>query len=197
VDHLATWVGRCDTADRDVLARVFSELSEKGARALGGRAEVRHEAYLACHYEGQTSEIWVPIVLAAGKVEERALVEAAECFHRAHERERTFAKRDEAVHIIGAKVTSRHRYDKPLRVGDGPAGGDGLCEPASTRDVYFDAEGGWTATAIYSGAQLAAGFRIAGPAIIEEPDTTVVVYPGWSCRLGDDDIYTLTNERGV
>ncbi len=197
VDHLATWVGRCDTADRDALGRAIRELAEKGTSVLGGGADVCHEAYLACHYEGQTSEIWVPIALGAGEIVEQALAEAAECFHCEHERERTFAKRDEAVHIIGAKVTSRRPYEKPLRTEGGSGDETGRREPMSTRDVYFDAKGGWTPTAIYSGAQLAPGACVGGPAIIEESDSTVVVYPGWSCRLGGDDIYTLTSERGA
>jgi N-methylhydantoinase A len=188
VDHMATWVGRCDTADCDALAQAIRELAEKGTRVLGGGCEVRHEAYLACHYEGQTSEIWVPIVLDGGEIAQRVLAQAAECFHREHERERTFGKRDEPVHIIGAKVTSRRPHEKPPRSENDSGVEAGPPESASSRDVYFDAEHGWTPITIYSGTKLAPGIRINGPAIIEEPDSTVVVYSGWSCRLGGDDI---------
>ena len=34
------------------------------------------------------------------------------------------------------------------------------------------------ATPVYDGDALVAGNRIAGPAIVETPDTTVVVHPG-------------------
>ena len=44
------------------------------------------------------------------------------------------------------------------------------------RHVYFD--GGWRETAIYHRDRLAGDARIAGPAIIEQPDTTIVIDPG-------------------
>ena len=58
--------------------------------------------------------------------------------------------------------------------------------------MYFDASLGWKATPIYAGETLGAGARLAGPAIVEEPDTTIVVYPGWSCRLDPTHVYHLT-----
>jgi N-methylhydantoinase A/oxoprolinase/acetone carboxylase beta subunit len=36
---------------------------------------------------------------------------------------------------------------------------------------------------IYDRATLAAGQEIAGPAIIEERETTTVILPGWSARI--------------
>ena len=33
---------------------------------------------------------------------------------------------------------------------------------------------------------------MAGPAIIEEPTTTVVVYPGWTATVTDTGDYALT-----
>jgi len=198
VDHLATWVGRCDTADGGALGRAFAELREKGASALGGSDEVKHEAWLACHYAGQTSEIWVPVDLSDAALGRDALETAADRFHRAHERERSFAKRDEPVHIIGLKITSRRSSVKPER----PATlrvtrGDAPIRPSTHRDVYFDEQKGWTPTAIHKGTELLAGEALDGPAIIEEPDATIVVYPGWRCRLDEYDIYHLTRKGGV
>jgi N-methylhydantoinase A len=38
--------------------------------------------------------------------------------------------------------------------------------------------GGWFDTAIFDRASLERGARLAGPAIVEQPDTTVVIDPG-------------------
>ena len=106
VDHLVTWVARCDSADAAELSRVLADLRASGERALGGEG-VYHECHLACHYAGQTSEIWVPLagsVNSTGKVGHADLAEVAERFHEAHQRERSFARRDESVHIIGEEV---------------------------------------------------------------------------------------------
>jgi N-methylhydantoinase A len=69
--------------------------------------------------------------------------------------------------------------------------------PGSQRRGYFDADTGWTETAIYSGESIHAGHRISGPAIIEEPDTTVVVYPGWQCLSDAGHDYRLTRSGGT
>jgi N-methylhydantoinase A len=197
VDHLLTWVARCDSADTGELNRVLAELRDKGERTLGGES-VCHESHLACHYAGQTSEIWIPAAASGEEVGADDLSDVARDFHRAHERERSFAKRDEPVHIIGVKVTSRRSGAKPLRSqNEVPDSNLPRTVSVTNRQVYFDADSGWTKTSIYAGESLDAGAAMAGPAIVEEPDTTIVVYPGWRCRLDENHVYCLTREGGA
>ncbi|MHB1538606.1 MAG: hydantoinase/oxoprolinase family protein [Solirubrobacteraceae bacterium] len=59
-----------------------------------------------------------------------------------------------------------------------------LREPAR-RDVYWREEGSFVSTEIHDGSTLPAGTELAGPAIIEYPDTTVVVPPGARARLDE------------
>jgi N-methylhydantoinase A/oxoprolinase/acetone carboxylase beta subunit len=63
--------------------------------------------------------------------------------------------------------------------------------------VWFDSDRGFRPTPIHRGEALEPGMGIDGPAIVEEPDTTIVVYPGWRCRLDGSQIYHLTREGGV
>jgi N-methylhydantoinase A len=191
VDHLATWIGRCDSADVEVLEERFARLRAQGARVLAGD-DVLHEAQLACHYAGQTSEIWVPVGLAGSDMSRQTLAEAAERFHQAHQRERTFAKPDEAVHIFGLKVTTRRPQARAL-IADGTPARSGAIEPVPNtfRDVYFDEQMAWSSTPIHIGEELEPGAGFDGPAIIEEPDATIAVYPGWRCRLDDSEVYHL------
>lgn len=49
--------------------------------------------------------------------------------------------------------------------------------PAGTREVYWRERGGFVETPIYDGAELGAAASIVGPAIVELPDTTVVIPP--------------------
>jgi N-methylhydantoinase A len=44
------------------------------------------------------------------------------------------------------------------------------------RQVYF--KGTWHETDIYSRLELPVGAKISGPAILEQPDTTVLIEPG-------------------
>jgi len=64
-------------------------------------------------------------------------------------------------------------------------------EPTAWRECYF-AETGRASVPIFRGNGLRLGAEIEGPAIIEEPTTTIVVYPGLSARLSVAGNYILT-----
>ncbi|WP_346232751.1 hydantoinase/oxoprolinase family protein [Parafrigoribacterium mesophilum] len=57
--------------------------------------------------------------------------------------------------------------------------------PAETgvRSVYWPENSGWLETAIYDGETLADGHVLAGPAIVEQPGTSVVIPPGADARV--------------
>ncbi len=63
-------------------------------------------------------------------------------------------------------------------------------EPGRTAAAYFEGSGA-TETRVYEGAELSPGNVIEGPAIIEEPTTTVVVYAGSTCRVTPTNNYLL------
>src|SRR5262249_25893785 len=69
-----------------------------------------------------------------------------------------------------------------LALGSGlPAGPP--ARPTTTRRVYFEEAGAYELTLIYLRSTLVAGQAIDGPAIVEQPDTTRVVYPGQTLRV--------------
>jgi N-methylhydantoinase A len=51
------------------------------------------------------------------------------------------------------------------------------------RPVYFAESQGYLDTPLFERAGLPVGACLEGPAIIEQPDTTVVVYPGQVCSV--------------
>ena len=51
---------------------------------------------------------------------------------------------------------------------------------------------GYEDTPVYDGARLAAGHTLAGPAIIEERTTTVVIPPSFACRVDRWKNYLLS-----
>jgi N-methylhydantoinase A len=53
-------------------------------------------------------------------------------------------------------------------------------EPSGTRPVYF---GGWQNTPIYERRSLGPGMILTGPAIVEQPDTTILIEPGMRGRI--------------
>jgi N-methylhydantoinase A len=72
------------------------------------------------------------------------------------------------------RVIARGRVRTPALPEVGPR----RAEASGTREVYWREHGGFGDTDIYDGDVLGAGSQIAGPAIVELPDTTVVIPPG-------------------
>jgi len=60
------------------------------------------------------------------------------------------------------------------------------------RDIYWPDLGKRRSTAVYDGERLAAGNKIAGPAIVETADTTVVVQPRTRLRVDELGNFELT-----
>ena len=61
--------------------------------------------------------------------------------------------------------------------------GQGAVAPKATRQVHFGTD--WYDTAIYDRLALPVGTVINGPAILEQPDTTVLVEPTLQARVDD------------
>ena len=64
----------------------------------------------------------------------------------------------------------------------------------SRRPVYFESTG-WVETPVYEREAIGGGGRLAGPAVVEQYDSTTVVYPGW--RASVDRFGNLILGRGA
>lgn len=58
--------------------------------------------------------------------------------------------------------------------------------PTRSRRVLINPAIGFETAAVYDRAALVAGERFAGPAVVEQPDTTTLVPGGWWCRVAPD-----------
>lgn len=62
---------------------------------------------------------------------------------------------------------------------------DAAAARSGQRRAYWGRETGWLDTPVYRQALLRPGHALAGPAIVEAEDTTVVIEPGWALRIGE------------
>jgi N-methylhydantoinase A len=134
-----------------------------------GPAAFRHAADM--RYVGQSYEIDVPVELDSLVPGGGAAVLAA--FHRAHERAFGHADREAPAEIVNLRVQLRaERPRVPLaELPPGP-----VSSPRATRRIWLD--GRPTEAGVFDRAALGRGARLRGPAIVEQPDTTVLVPDG-------------------
>ena len=131
-------------------------------------------------YQGQGYELEVPV--AAGEVAAAQLAGVVERFHQAHQKQYGYANRENAVQLVNLRVTALARVPQPQRA---PEPLDGESNPARAlkgqRDVWFTDR--FVPTAIYDRTQLRAGDTLDGPAVVEQLDSTTVVWPGARARV--------------
>ena len=152
------------------------------------RIDVVHE--FDVHYLGQTHTVRAPVALpASGDVTREAIQAAFEISYRA-----SFSRllaglpiRIAAMRV--AAIGRRPSFDFSIFAPPAAASPDAACRPS--RAVWFD--GGVRDTKIWSRLDLPAGTIIEGPAILEQPDATTVIEPGFTGRL--DDLGNLIVER--
>ncbi|MBS0244461.1 MAG: hypothetical protein JSS20_20000, partial [Proteobacteria bacterium] len=160
------------------IAAIYATL-ETQARAeisrLGETGEVSWSRYAQMRYAGQGFEVHVD--LPRGALDESYPSAVIEAFGRAYARKNKFLDTEGVVEGVdwslvatlprGGAISSH-----PERGESDPRGS------TRNRKAYFPEVGGYVETPLLTRAMLADGARFIGPAIVEDPDCTVVVLPG-------------------
>ena len=188
-DFSRTELQLASSPDVAKLARDFADLEgEASERLVEDRVpEERRSLERAadCRYKGQGYELRVAV--PNGPVTEETLTTIANNFHEAHEKEFGRAFRDNDVEIVNIRV---------LGVGgipdlQWPTVEKGNADPGAAfkyeKDVVFESHGkpDVRPTKVYERARLKSGNIIAGPALVEQMDSTVVITPGWDASVDD------------
>jgi len=138
--------------------------------ALAASADLR--------YIGQFNEVEVP--LPSDPWNPAGLERLLAGFHQRHEELNGYRMASAPVELVNLRVVGTGIVDKPELVKSARAG---AAAPLGSRAAFFG--DGFTEVPVYDGLQLPAGCDLAGPAIVEQSTTTVVVQPGY--RLSCDD----------
>ena len=180
----------------EVLETEFKKLEAMGISTLKEEGipeeKIVFRRYADMRYWGQGYELLVHCEVINDEQDIRRLVER---FHKAHEGKYGYSMPDEAVEIINLRVEAIGIMEKPRfrKIGKKAMKlDDALLEK---RLVYFESENDFIETPVFIREKLAAGITIEGPAIIEQYDTTTVIYPGWRAFIDDYGNIILQKSR--
>lgn len=176
-----------------VVQDLFDEVAAK-ARAEYGQenihaADVAVSNFVKLRYENQ--EHAVEVAIDNGQSFEHDWRSVVERFHEEYERQYTY-RLDAPVEVIGIHVVAFAAVGKLEPAEISVTGVPLDAARKGTREVDYDLEGVQQA-AIYDSEKLEPGMRISGPAIIEDPGTTIVLFPADEVvidRLGNIHIQT-------
>jgi N-methylhydantoinase A len=177
-DVIRTRVTRLDRAAPEAIGAVYDEIAAEATAAFEadgievGRLIFQRQGDM--RYLGQ--EHSVKVDFPSGPVDAASLARAVAGFHEAHEREYGF-RLEVPVELVNYHLIGYGTVNKPeparlersgRRLGEAVRG---------RRAVDFDEAGVCEAT-IFERCLLEPGAEIEGPAIVEEPATTIVIFPG-------------------
>lgn len=161
----------------ETLRRTFSTLEEDAATWIAAEGAILGESsfehVVDMRYGEQAYDLRVPLDAALRDSLDAAALQ--ELFHRAHERTYNFRDLDTHVEITTVRVRVVGKVPDiglPKTTSSG-----GASVAAKTRRFYWD--GAYREADVHLRNQLSAGSRVAGPAIVEQEDTTILVLGGW------------------
>ena len=195
VDEMRSYIAPVAEIDLERMNRLLAEMEESARAALARNAgrtarrrRVRFERMAAMCYPGQTFDMPVPIPGRDSQVTARLLADTVERFHRLHEELHTYASRDQEPILRGLRLKAIAVEDRPPlpRAARKSRGNPRL----GARKAFF--RGRFVPTPVYDGNNLVPRQAILGPAIIEEPLTTIVVYPGQRATIDAYGNYLIT-----
>jgi len=178
-DFMMTHVTRLEAADPEELTRLYRRFEREGAEIIADEAIAAHARFartMDLRYVGQSYELRVPV--PDGVLGPASLREIAERFHAEHERSYGFAAPGEPVELVNVRLTAigdvaKPRAPRATESSVGPA-------PVRGRRPVFFSDTGFIDTPTYDRAYLGPGHRLAGPAIVEQTDSTTVIHPGYA-----------------
>jgi len=176
-------LGKIDTIDWNTADGVFEDMISAGRHALRDAGVPAGQLQLSfggdLRYYGQAHE--VTVTFDDDPRASRDLARIRESFERTYEAQYGLRLRDNEVEVVNWRVTCigpsiLRGAALQLAVQPGAPGRARSVHLASgdQRDVRY---------AVYERSQLAADQEIAGPAIVEERETTTVILPGWVARV--------------
>ena len=136
-----------------------------------------------CRYHGQGFELRAEIPegrLGAGEV-----ARIIESFHAQHRLDYGYAFDDTEVELISVRVIGTDRIEplrlRPLERANGASGDSAVLY---SRPTTFD-DGATADTPRYDRGRLKAGHRVAGPAVLVQHDSTVLVPPAYAAEVSE------------
>jgi N-methylhydantoinase A len=178
-DFSESYLAGADSADPAAIEAEFGRLEKEALERLAhegvASADIVLQRTIDMMYQGQ----WRSLAVAAPRPIE-AMAGLIEAFHRQHEREYNFRRDEAPVGVFRLNLKAIGVVPKAELAAHEPTGL--IPEPKSRRPVWFD-DGVAIDTPVYERVDLPAGFTLAGPAVVEQIDSTVMIPPGTNAEV--------------
>jgi N-methylhydantoinase A len=183
-DFVNTLLKPLSVEEAENMERLYRSMEQSGSSELQNEGFQAGEIYFIrqadLRYHGQSFELTLEV--PAGPLYPEDLVALEHDFHQAHKQKYGSSRENAVVELVVLRLSALARlsgisaspeFDKTAYSDEGAA-------PFWWREVIF--WGKTVSTPIYRRQDVKFGQKIEGPAIIEQEDTTTLIWPGMSAR---------------
>ena len=128
-------------------------------------------------YEGQSYELSVQV--SPGKIKKEHLDSMEKSFHQRYAEVYGYSQEGEKVELVNLRLVAFGKLPELEHQGEGMA--KGTAASFEVRQIYFD--GGYLNTPAYHREVLLPGQRLNGPAVVEQMDSTTLIFPGQKAEI--------------
>jgi N-methylhydantoinase A len=192
-DHIVTKVMNEDAINLKVIAEIYASLERDAVASLEEdgieRSRIRLAREADVRYAGQSMEVRVPA--QSGAIDAKFVAGINDAFQAAHLKAFGYNYAgQQKIEIVNFSVSGFGMIERPTIPK--LAADKSAKPPHGTRKVYFS--GSFHDTPIYDRSTLAAGFRLDGPAVVEEFGSTTVVFPGQALEVDERGILIVRRQ---
>ncbi|WP_449241389.1 hydantoinase/oxoprolinase family protein [Desulfoscipio gibsoniae] len=158
---------------------IYDDLAKQGSGDLTGegfdKSQINLSRFMDLRYRGQSYEL--TIAIPDNELIGADLLVIGQRFHRRHLQHYGYCREKAAVEIVTLRLAATGRLPK-LQPRTRPSGE--LPGSSGTRRVYMN--GSYHDVPVYERRLTGPGWRIQGPAVVTQTDTTTLIWPGNNAR---------------
>ena len=193
ISKVQSFFAETDKVDLDQLNAVFLQLHEAAEAALGDRSRIREvivQRFLDVRYGGQVQEVIVPVQARTRRLTQVNLAQTISEFHELHDQIYRFKRPEQVAEIVSVRLDMIGTREPIHFESHAFEDEDATHALRGVRRVHFESTG-FVDAQVYEGDKIRSGNLITGPAIIEEPNTSIVVYPNQEAMLDQFLTYVI------
>ncbi len=193
-DHMQAYAINTDRFDLAAANRVLADLERKAMDEMVEEGfpegSVTLSRYADAKYPAQIHELTIPVE-AEGELTAADVKKMETTFHDLHERMFSYSVRQSSVDVFHWRVVARRKVDHPAIPTLSKTRASEAVAKKGTREVYFGDINSYRKTDIFDGDALQYGMTVAGPAVVEQATTTVVVFQGQRLAVNEFGDFVL------
>jgi len=177
LDFVRNYIDCLDDVTPAILEQHYGVMEREGKENLQhdgfNDTQIILERRADLRYHGQSSEITLPV--PGGALARSGLDRVKASFHLAHEQRYGWSRKDLKIELVNLRLAAVGKLNKTIKPSAPKS--SVMPKPASFREVYFSQ---YVNTPVYRRENLAPGFTLRGPAVVEQKDATALILAGMS-----------------